>query len=424
LLRLLERRGFERDEMVEAGLVLLRQDGSGHYDRFRGRLMFPIHSESGRVVGFGGRALAPGDEPKYLNSPESPMYHKSDILFNLNRARKAIQEVGYAIVVEGYMDVIGVWSAGMANVVAPCGTSLTPHQIRALKRHAPSLILNFDPDRAGSNAAERAIGVVPVEEDMQLRICQLPGGLDPDEYVREHGPDAYRQALASAPSYWHWLADRHRSREDSASPEARSRLFQVLLREIHRVPDRVKRLAIASDLAEYTGLTQGMVLEEFRKAAAERRPVRAAAVAAPQLDPNEVLLFFALLRNPEARVQIAPYLSTLEVVRSYQSWPVLREALRLAEAGVEPSYANLEPRLEPAQRALLQSLLLDEQEQAGHSGITTAQAIACVHALAKLEKESHRSALKAQAKEAEKRGDLEEALRLSGEITRLVRGGN
>ncbi len=122
LLRLLERRGFAHEEMVEVGLVLKRNEGPGYFDRFRGRLMFPIHSETGKVIGFGGRALGAGDEPKYLNSSEGPFYRKSEVLYNLNRARHGIQEAGSAILVEGYMDVIGVWSAGIRNVVATCGT--------------------------------------------------------------------------------------------------------------------------------------------------------------------------------------------------------------------------------------------------------------------------------------------------------------
>ena len=141
---------FALEQLEQSGLVAKRQEAAGYYDRFRGRLMFPIHNESGKVIGFGGRALRPGDEPKYLNSPETALYRKSYVLYNLHRAKDAIRKSDYAVLVEGYMDVIGVYSAGVHNVVASCGTSLTNTQVRALKRHSERIVVNFDPDTAGS----------------------------------------------------------------------------------------------------------------------------------------------------------------------------------------------------------------------------------------------------------------------------------
>lgn len=421
LLRALEKKGFDHEEMVEAGLVLKRNEGPGYFDRFRGRLMFPIHSESGKVIGFGGRALSAQDEPKYLNSSEGPFYRKSEVLYNLNRARKAIQSEGFAILVEGYMDVIGVWSAGITNVVATCGTALTPAQVRTIRRHAPALTINFDPDAAGANAAERAIAVVPVEEDMQLRVCSLQGGLDPDEYIQKFGAESYRAALAGAPGYWHWFADRQKAKLDTGTPEGRTHLFQALLREIHRVPDKVKRLSIATDLAEHVGIGQGMVLDEFRKAAAERRAPRRQLQEETALDANEVLLVNAMIANPEAREQIVPVLKQLTVARRYRTWPILEAAIALCESGEAPSFASLEPRLMEPERHLLSLLLLDDQERAGRNMVTAEQAVACVHALARMEREAHRVELKKRIREAERAGDLEGALRASQELVELDR---
>lgn len=422
LYQLLERRGFAPAEMVEAGLAAARQDGSGYYDRFRGRLMFPIHSEAGKVIGFGGRALAKGDEPKYLNSAESPLYRKSEVLYNLNRSRKAIQESGYAVLVEGYMDVIGVWSAGVKNVVATCGTAMTQAQVRIIRRHAPSLVINFDPDQAGSNAAERAIAVVPVEEEMQLRICTLAGGLDPDEFVQKNGPEAYRKALADAPNYWLWFAGRERAKLENGSPEGRSQLFQVLLKEIHRVPDKVKRLSIANDLAEFVGIGHGMVLEEFRKAAAERRAPKRDIREEEGLDPNEVILLHALIGNAEAREQILPVLKQLAVIKKYRTWPVFEALFRLLEGGEAVSFASLEPRLGEPAKTLLSAVLLDDQERVGRSEVTVDQAVACVHALARTEKEAQREELRSRIRQAERAGNLEEALRASQELVAMERG--
>ena len=175
-----------------------RQDGSGFFDRFRGRLMFPIHNESGKVIAFGGRALRAGDEPKYLNSPETPLYRKSYVLYNLHRAKDAVRKSDFAVLVEGYMDVIGVYSAGVRNVVASCGTALTNTQVRALKRHSERIVVNFDPDAAGANAAERSIQML-LDENLQVRVLELEEDLDPDEYVKHAGADAYRGRLEKRP---------------------------------------------------------------------------------------------------------------------------------------------------------------------------------------------------------------------------------
>src|SRR5262249_47529666 len=152
-------RGFSVAQMEESGLVGKRQDGS-LYDRFRNRLMFPIHNETGKIIAYGGRALSPDDQPKYLNSPETPIYKKSAVLYNLHRAREAVRKEDRVILVEGYMDVIGVTAAGFANVVASCGTALTPGQVRAVKRHSQRIAVNFDPDAAGAAAAERSIDML------------------------------------------------------------------------------------------------------------------------------------------------------------------------------------------------------------------------------------------------------------------------
>src|SRR6202050_4889251 len=146
---------FPAEQLEQSGLVAKRQEAAGYYDRFRGRLMFPIHNELGKVIGFGGRALRPGEEPKYLNSPETALYRKSYVVYNLHRAKDAIRTSGYSVLVEGYMDVIGVYAAGVHNVVASCGTALTDTQVRILKRHSERIVVNFDPDTAGANATEK-----------------------------------------------------------------------------------------------------------------------------------------------------------------------------------------------------------------------------------------------------------------------------
>ena len=182
---------FAPEQLEQSGLVAKRQESAGYYDRFRGRLMFPIHNELGKVIGFGGRALRPGEEPKYLNSPETVLYRKSYVLYNLHRAKEGIRKQEYAVLVEGYMDVIGVYSAGVHNVVASCGTALTNTQVRVLKGHSERIVVNFDPDTAGANAAQKSIQML-LDEGLHVRVLELGGDLDPDEFVKASGAEAYR----------------------------------------------------------------------------------------------------------------------------------------------------------------------------------------------------------------------------------------
>src|ERR1051326_1684400 len=193
LLRILNERNFPQPQLEQSGLVRKRDDGT-FYDYFRNRLMFPIHNESGKIIGFGGRALAADDNPTDLNTPDTPIYRKSAVLYNLHRAKEAIRKEDRVILVEGYMDAIGVTAAGFGAVVASCGTALTPHQVQVLKRHTPKIAVNFDPDAPGANAAERSINLL-LEESMHIRIVELDGELDPDEYCKERGAEAYQDRL-------------------------------------------------------------------------------------------------------------------------------------------------------------------------------------------------------------------------------------
>lgn len=419
LARLFEKQGFAPDDMEASGLVLRRNDGSGFFDRFRGRLMFPIHSESGKVIAFGGRALGEGDEPKYLNSSETSIYRKSHVLYNLNRARKPVQAAGFSILVEGYMDVIGVYAAGVQNVVATCGTSLTSFQSRSLRRHASELVVNFDPDNAGANATERSIPIL-LEEGMRLKVMELGGGLDPDEYIKEHGADAYREALKDARGYFHWLADRARARLDMQTPEGRVAAFRFLLPAIQKMPDRLERLSVADDVAEYLHMAPGIVLDEFRKAAAEKR---GQVTKREELSPEatEVILLHALLDDAEAREEIAPVLRQLKVVSTLRSHRIVETILRMMEAGETPSFGSVEGRLSEPDKALMISLVFAD-ETLTHD-FTTEQAVACVRKLMLGERDAMRDDLKRRMKESERAGDMAEAFRLNGELRKLERGG-
>lgn len=205
---LVEQKYYPVGLVEQAGLIVPRKTGDGYYDRFRDRLMIPIQDLQGRVIGFGGRTLT-GEEPKYLNSPETALFDKGKTLFALDKARAAIAKQDQAVVVEGYFDVMALHAAGMTNVVAALGTALSLAQVRQLLRYTESkqIVLNFDADAAGTRAAERAIGAVQdlaYRGEVQLRVLNLPDGKDADEFLQAHGPEPYRHLLATAPLWIDW----------------------------------------------------------------------------------------------------------------------------------------------------------------------------------------------------------------------------
>src|ERR1700737_4479674 len=201
LLRHLKGKYAER-LLPESGLVS-RGEGGRLFDRFRRRITFPIANESGKIVAFGCRALG-DDQPKYLNSPETPIYSKSNVLYHLDRAKEALRRSDFAVLVEGYMDAIAVARAGISNVVASCGTSLAEPQIKLLGRFTNRVIVNYDPDTAGQTATERSISLL-LGQDFEVRVLALPGKADPDKFIREQGADAYIKLLKEAPPYADYL---------------------------------------------------------------------------------------------------------------------------------------------------------------------------------------------------------------------------
>ena len=414
LARRLEREGFSRAEIEESGLVIPRQEG-GWLDRFRGRLIFPIQNEAGKVIAFAGRALGEGEEPKYLNSPETRIYKKSYVLYNLHRARKAIREADAAVLVEGYMDVIALWGAGVRQAVASCGTALTVEQVRMLRRHSDKLVVNFDSDAAGAEATERSLDLL-VEEGMRVRVLALEEGLDPDEYIRKYGVDAYRARLAAAPGYFYWLADRARKRFDFRSPDGRAEGLRRLLPAIQKIPDKLERAAVAGELASYLGVDAGLVLERFRKAAVERRRQPARQPPEP-LAPTELVLLKSLVGDAEARRQVLPRLAALRSLEKLRIRPIVEAMAQLEAGGTAFSYAALEARLIEADRVLLASVVFADEEDQESSLLPQAQA--CLESLEYKDREARRAELRARVKAAEREGRLDEALRLAAELSQV-----
>ena len=417
LARAFEAEGFTAEQMEASGLVLKRQEGTGFFDRFRGRLMFPIHNEQAKIIAFGGRALAAGQDPKYLNSSDTEIYHKSRVLFNLHRAKESIRKTNRAVLVEGYMDAIGVWSAGVREVVASCGTSLGSEQVRLLRRYSERIVVNFDPDPAGVKAAEGSIQML-LAEGMKVRVLELEGGHDPDEYIKQNGAERYRARVEKVPGYFLWLADRARASYDMRTAEGRIAGLKFLLAAIERVSDKLERASIAEEIANYLQIERGLVLESFRKAAAERREKSFAAVKElPR--PVERILLNALLASPEVRRVVSPRLKAMPACEQFVTRRIFQALFAIDETQAPFRFAELEARLAEPDRELLASVAFADKPDDEEYSLE--QAVECLRRLEQDDREAQRAALKARIKDAERAGMLEEALRIAEELARLER---
>jgi DNA primase len=336
------------------------------------------------------------------------------VLYNLHRAKDAVYKSGYSILVEGYMDVIGVYSAGVRNVVASCGTALTNNQVRAVKRHSDRIVVNFDPDTAGATAAEKSIQML-LDEGMHVRVLELEGDLDPDEYVKEVGAEAYRSRLEKAPAYFHWLADRARKKFDMRTVEGRLEGFKFVAPAIQRISDRLERFAVANDVADYLGVDEKLVRDYFAKGSEERRQVS----HGPQVPPYERLLLNSLLVSQAARDAVIPPLSEMIVVDRFVTKNVFRALFALHTDSTEFRFSDLEGRLSDADRDLLSAVVFAdevlEEEKARE------QALSCLRSLKAQDPKAEVAALRAQVKAAERDGNLAEALRLAEELNRRSR---
>jgi DNA primase len=275
LVRHLLRRRFTEAELVEGGLALRAREG-GLVDRFRGRIMFPILDVAGEPVGFGGRVLGEGT-PKYLNSAETPVFHKGRVLYGLSLAKKAVAASGRAVVVEGYMDVIACHQAGVTEAVATNGTALTLDHFRLLGRFAPAVVVAFDSDRAGAAAVERAFDAA-LASGLDVRVLVLPEGKDPAEAVAARGGEAFRRLVEEAVPIVEYRLRREIARFDLSGPEGRARAVRASVPILARLDDPVMRRDYTARLAEWTREDPDVVFLAVGRASGDR-----AARAAPTI---------------------------------------------------------------------------------------------------------------------------------------------
>ena len=400
-----ERLGGVADEetLRASGLFSSKEQGDGGqgpiYDRFRKRVMFPIANEGGRVIAFTARTLETGEKAgaKYINSPETPLYSKGQVLFNLDKAKPAIRALEFALLVEGQMDCISVFLAGIQNVIATSGTAFTEQQVAILKRHTSNVIVNFDPDTAGANAAEKSIALL-TEEGFAVKIVTLEGGLDPDRFIRERGVDAYKEALRESRRQADYLIERARMLFPGASAEQKVKAMNFLLPHIRRIPETLAREQFAADAAQKLGIASAVLREELRQAALRRRD-RVEERPAKLTEVEKVLLRAMAVTDPDGAE--ARLLAT-EALTNNAAWFEHLGAFGAMQALADRAAKDpMDAVVDPGQRALLAEALLGESRPPEANEVESA-----VQEVQERAIEGRLRDLRAQIVEAERNGDF------------------
>ena len=408
----------DQEALRASGLFSSKEQGDGSqgpiYDRFRKRVMFPIANESGRVIAFTARALDTGDKagPKYINSPETPLYSKGSVLFNLDKAKTVIRQAGFALLVEGQMDCISVFLRGMQNVIATSGTAFTEQQVAILKRHTSNVAINFDPDAAGANAAEKSISLL-TEEGFSIKIVTLDDGLDPDRFIRERGVEAYTKAVQGARRQADYLIERARAAFPGASADQKVKAMNYLLPHIRRMPEKLARDQFAADAAQKLGISNAVMREELRQAALKRRDrvetrtaalsgvekvlLRALAVTDPDFEPSRRLAAAMIAQQPSWFEHLGAF-PALQALAGRQA----RDPMDVVE--------------DEAQRALLAETLLAETRPPEETEVLSA-----IQEVQERSIESRLRDLRALIAEAERGGDFTELALLTQQKLELDR---
>ena len=399
------------------------------YSKFRNRVMFPISNEAGRVIAFTGRTLSTDEKagPKYLNSPETVIYSKSRVLFNLDRAKEAIRKLDYAILVEGQMDCIAVYAAGFRNVLASSGTAFTEAQAQLLGRFSKNAVVNFDPDTAGAKATERTLGLL-VEEEFQIKVLTLEPGFDPDLFIRRKGKEAYAGELKKSQRYFDYLIERARLQFPVRSAEGKVKALNFLLPHMQRVPSRIVRDELAREIAQKLVIDSAVLRQELKHAAASRSSASLKAPAEVQVTDAERILIRALASATEmqasgehlssrdgAEEEFDPARQAQFVLKSERlHLGLATEQLIEALLGVGPETAHvIDLPLPEADRALLASVLMKEDEELSAERLEGAvRALRRIQLRRRLERVQRELQVTRGKKAAEVQQLLEEKIRL------------
>jgi DNA primase len=391
---------FSKEMLLKSGLIQASDFEGRYFDRFRKRIIFPIRNETGKVIAFGGRILGQG-QPKYLNSPETPIYSKSRVLYALDQARDAIPRRKFAILVEGYMDCIALHQAGIENVIASCGTALTESQVKLLSRYSDRIVVNFDPDAAGSSATLRSLGVF-LQHGFKIKVLALPEGNDPDTFVRKRGAAAYLEILEQALPYFDYLLKKARTEHDVRTVEGKVNAVNQVLPYLTLISNRFERLEQTKHVAEFFGVEETIIREELKKATNSKQSkleIDRAHIKA-KLTTSEKYLLKAILDNEQTAREVVGQLSVSEDYRGLQSENIFREVIAIFRE---------EGKLDPGR--LLDRLGNDQDRdfvnQALFSELGMDQAIRCLEGMRRQRAKLEIDQLQKEIRQAELSQDFE-----------------
>ena len=379
------KQGFAQGVLLQSGLIVQRESGEV-VDRFRNRLMVPICRDTGSVIAFGGRQMdADQGGPKYMNSPETPIYSKGRTLYGLNLTKAQIRKVGFAVLVEGYFDFAQVFQSQAAPTVASCGTALTPQQAQLLRRFTSKVVLSFDPDAAGLGAAVRSCELL-VAEGFDVNVVVLDKGEDPDTFIRRNGGDAYRARLKTSRPYLEYLLDQAAEGLDLNHDDSRRQFLGKMLTVAARIPDAAARDQFADRIAHKARITEDVVRAEIRKAAVNKRTVVTTRELPSfgQLKHAEKALIWGLIHNTSAALEALAELDD-EDLEELAGRHILEMARSLHDEPLDLLPSTLLQRLSTVNAQLVTSIAATDVSQAPPA--------ACARAIKRLRWERERAAI-------------------------------
>lgn len=386
--------------LEKAGLVLYNQKKDSYYDRFRGRIIFPIFGLTGKVVAFGGRSILNAD-PKYLNSPDTPVYSKGKILYGLNFSKESIRDTGEVIIVEGYTDFVSLYQAGITNIAASLGTSLTSDQVSQTLRFAPKIIINYDGDSAGKLAASRGISLY-FEKASEPEILILPENLDPDSYLRKYGTDKYITHLKKGGiPLIKFLIKLFAPENGIKTVEEKINIATKIIEIILINPNTIRGSEYLKQVSEYLALDEQVVrdsirVKQSRKESAEKSEEKVTFLLA------EKRLLQILLEDKRIASYVFPEMKE-EHFQGLKTEPIFAALTEYSKKGKEPDFNELRQKIDPSLSSSLAKALLLEKEQAA----TVEEAFECLNALKQFSLENRKKELKAEIISMEKKGDKE-----------------
>ena len=423
----LRQKGATQEQLELSGLVV-RKDEGGSYDRFRARLIFPVMDAQGRPIAFGGRTLEPEGEPKYLNSPETPAYTKGRHLFGLHLTRDEIRKQGFAILVEGYLDLIVPYQAGVRNLVASLGTALTPEQVKLIGRFARKVVVNYDGDRAGVQAAKRAIETL-LAEDLEVKVLVLPDNADPDDFIRKYGVLEYQQRRGEAQPHIQFVIDQAVRDRDLRRPAEKAAAVEEALPYVRAVRNRIQRreyFDIAMDSLRVQPDQRREIWQRVRAGASGdgasvQEIVNRGSAARPTVAEEKLL--HLLLNDDELRRVIVPRLAH-EDFEELATAALFTALVKLHDSGdeLEPGFLNDATSEDPAASEILARLLITEPAESGEDALAAAES--CLHALRLLKVNRRIDELSTEITQADRAGEAEKRDGLAIEVLELTKKRN